>query len=159
MANETLSATTRIQAPAETIFAVLADPANHAAIDGTGWVREPLDGQPLTSSGQVFRMAMYHANFNSPDGNYQMANRVEVLERPRAISWKPGQDQGDGHLRLGGWIWRYDLAPVGPTETEVTLSYDWSAVPDALRQHITFPPFPPEHLENSLTHLAELSAS
>ncbi len=37
-----------INAPAEAIFAVLADPAKHAAIDGTGWVREPLDGQPLT---------------------------------------------------------------------------------------------------------------
>ncbi|MBO0894046.1 MAG: SRPBCC family protein [Acidimicrobiales bacterium] len=157
MANETLSATTRIEAPADTIFAVLADPANHAAIDGTGWVRQTLDGQPLTATGQVFRMAMYHPNH--PDGNYEMANRIEVLDRPRAISWKPGQDPGDGNLRFGGWIWRYDLAPVGPSETEVTLSYDWSAVPDVVRQRIGFPPFPPEHLENSLTHLAELVPS
>jgi hypothetical protein len=52
-------------------------------------------------------MAMYHANH--PDGNYQMANRVQVFDPPRAISWEPGQDTGDGRLRFGGWVWRYDL--------------------------------------------------
>jgi uncharacterized protein YndB with AHSA1/START domain len=154
MADETLSATTIINAPAEAIFAVLADPARHAAIDGTGWVREPLDSQPLTATGQVFRMTMYRANHR--DGSYQMANRVQVFDPPHAISWEPGQDTGDGDLRFGGWVWRYDLAPAGPSGTRVTLSYDWSAVPDPLRQHIGFPPFPPDHLGNSLTHLAGL---
>jgi uncharacterized protein YndB with AHSA1/START domain len=154
MADETVSATTIIDAPAEAIFAVLADPARHAAIDGTGWVGEPLDGQPLTAAGQVFRMAMYHANH--PDGNYQMANRVQVFDPPRAISWEPGQDTGDGNLRFGGWVWRYDLAPAGTSGTKVTLYYDWSAVPEFLRQHIEFPPFPPDHLGNSLAHLADL---
>jgi len=154
MAGETVSATTIINAPAEAIFAVLADPAKHAAIDGTGWVRGPLDSQLLTAAGQVFRMAMYHAGH--PDGSYRMANRVQVFDPPHAISWEPGQDSGDGDLRFGGWAWRYDLAPAGPSGTTVTLSYDWSAVPGFLRQHIGFPPFPPDHLGNSLTHLAGL---
>jgi uncharacterized protein YndB with AHSA1/START domain len=154
MADETVSATTIINAPAEAIFAVLADPARHAAIDGTGWVCEPLDSQPLTAAGQVFRMAMFHANH--PDGNYQMANRVQVFDPPRAISLEPGQDAGDGNLRFGGWVWRYDLAPAGTSGTKVTLYYDWSAVPEFLRQHIGFPPFPPDHLGNSLAHLAGL---
>jgi uncharacterized protein YndB with AHSA1/START domain len=154
MADETVSATTIINAPAEAIFAVLADPARHAAIDGTGWVGEALDGQPLTAAGQVFRMAMYHANH--PDGNYQMANRVQVFDPTRAISWEPGQDTGDGNLRFGGWVWRYDLAPAATSGTKVTLYYDWSAVPEFLRQHIEFPPFPLDHLGNSLAHLADL---
>jgi uncharacterized protein YndB with AHSA1/START domain len=154
MADETVSATTIINAPVEAIFAVLADPARHAAIDGTGWVCESLDSQLLTAAGQVFRMAMYHAGH--PDGSYQMANRVQVFDPPRAISWLPGQDSGDGGLRFGGWVWRYDLAPAAPSGTTVTLSYDWSAVSDFLRQHIGFPPFPPDHLANSLAHLAEL---
>jgi uncharacterized protein YndB with AHSA1/START domain len=154
MADETVSATTIINAPAEAIFAVLTDPVRHAAIDGTGWVREPLDSQPLTAAGQVFRMAMYHANH--PEGNYQMANRVQVFDPPRAISWEPGQDTGDGNLRFGGWVWRYDLAPAGTSGTKVTLYYDWSAVPESLRQHIEFPPFPTDHLGNSLAHLADL---
>lgn len=155
MSEETVSASTIIDAPAEAVFAVLADPAKHAAIDGTGWVRASVDGQRLTAAGQVFRIAMYHPNH--PDGNYQMANRVQVFDPPRAISWEPGQDAGDGSLRFGGWIWRYDLTPAGPSGTEVTLSYDWSAVPDFLREHIGFPPFPPDHLGNSLAHLAGLA--
>jgi hypothetical protein len=50
MTNETVSAITTIKAPAEAVFAVLADPSNHPAIDGTGWVRESLDGQRLTET-------------------------------------------------------------------------------------------------------------
>src|SRR5215472_19244211 len=61
MTGETVSAATIINAPAEAIFAVLADPARHAAIDGTGWVREYVDSTPLIAAGQVFRMAIYHA--------------------------------------------------------------------------------------------------
>jgi uncharacterized protein YndB with AHSA1/START domain len=157
MAGETISESTLINAPAEAIFAVLTDPAKHAAIDGTGWVREPSDRQPLTAAGQVFRMGMYHPNH--PDGNYQMANQVQVFDPPHAISWRPGTDAGDGSLQFGGWVWRYDLAPAGPSGTKVTLSYDWSAVPGSLRQHIRFPPFPPDHLGNSLAHLASLATA
>ena len=158
MTNESLSATVTIKAPAETVFAIIADPASHAAIDGTGWVRDPPDRQPLTASGQIFRMAMYHPDH--PNGNYEMANVVEVFDPPHAISWKPGYDPGNGVLRFGGWIWRYDLAPLGPSETEVRLSYDWSAVPEEVRRTgPVFPPFPPDHLHNSLNHLADLVPS
>jgi uncharacterized protein YndB with AHSA1/START domain len=157
MSGDTLSATTIINAPAEAVFAVLADPASHAAIDGTGWVREAPDSRPLTAAGQVFRMNMYHPNH--PNKDYQMANQIQVFDQPRAISWKPGYDTDDGGLGFGGWVWRYDLTPAGTTATEVTLSYDWSAVPDDIRERIGIPPFPPEHLSNSLDHLAALVVS
>ena len=139
MASAAISVSITIKAPAEAIFAVLIDPAKHAAIDGTGWIRDPLDRQSLTAPGQIFRMAMYHANH--PNGKYEMANRVQVFDRPHAISWEPGHDPGDGNVRFDGWIWRYDLAPLGPSETEVRLSYDWSAVPEEERQQGQFPPF------------------
>ena len=154
MADDTVFATRVINASAQAVFAVLADPAKHAAIDGTGWVCEARDGKPVTAAGQVFRMSMYHPDH--PDGNYEMANLVVVFDPPNAISWKPGYDSEDGSLAFGGWIWRYDLAPAGPSDTEVTLTYDWSAVPGPVREHIGFPPFPPDHLSNSLAHLAEL---
>ena len=154
---ENVSATLTVAVPAATVFAVLADPATHAAIDGTGWVQEAVDRAPLTEVGQIFRMDMYHAGH--PDGDYQVVNQVQVLDPPRAIGWLTGQQKDDGHLELGGWIWRYDLAPLGPSETEVTLSYDWSAVPQFIRERgIHFPPFGPEHLTNSLRHLAGLAA-
>ncbi|MGH3418089.1 MAG: phosphotransferase [Streptosporangiaceae bacterium] len=39
-----------------------------------------------------------------------------------------------------------------------TLTYDWSAVLQSIREYLQFPPFGPEHLINSLRHLAELAA-
>jgi hypothetical protein len=157
MADTSVSATAIIDASAEVIFAILADPAKHAAIDGTGWVVESLGSQPIAAAGQIFRMTMYHPNH--PDGNYEMANRIEVFEPPTAICWKPGYDADDGSLRFGGWTWRYDLTPAGPSQTEVKLTYDWSAVPMPTREHIGFPPFPSDHLGSSLAHLAELAVA
>jgi len=149
--------TTTIQAPADVVFVVLADPSTHAAIDGTGWVRESLDGERLTQTGQIFRMAMYHENH--PDKDYEMANRVEVFDAPHAIAWQPGQGPDNASLEFGGWSWRYDLKPVGSAQTQVTLTYDWSRVPSYLREHIEFPPFDAQHLDNSLKHLAELAVA
>ena len=88
-----------------------------------------------------------------------MVNQVKVLDAPRAIAWLTGTEQGDGSFEFGGWVWRYDLRPVGPSETEIRLSYDWSEVPRYIRDRgIHFPPFGPEHLPNSLRHLAGLAA-
>lgn len=155
MTDETMSTTCTVNVPADTVFAVLADPTTHQAIDGTGWVRESLDGKRLTGAGQVFRMAMYHDNYGGM--HYEMANRVEVFEPPHAIAWLPGQGADDAALEFGGWIWRYDLEPLDDDRTQVTLTYDWSAVPPALREHIQFPPFDRQHLDNSLKHLAGLA--
>ncbi len=152
---ECVTASITIEAAQEAVFSVLVDPSAHADIDGTGWVRESLDGDRITAAGQVFRMAMYHENH--PDKNYKMANRVEVFEEPRAIAWKPGQESTEsGEINFGGWIWRYDLEKNGPSRTTVTLTYDWSAVPADIREDIGFPPFGPDHLANSLQHLADL---
>jgi uncharacterized protein YndB with AHSA1/START domain len=165
MTKDTISASTTVNAPVDTVFAVLADPTTHEAIDGTGWVRQPHDDKRLTGTGQIFRMAMYHDNH--PNKHYEMANRVEVFEPPRAIAWQPGAEPRHipGHpnpddtaeLEFGGWIWRYDLQPVADDRTEVTLTYDWSGVPQERRDVIQFPPFEAQHLDNSLKHLAELA--
>jgi hypothetical protein len=103
-------------------------------------------------------MGMFHPDH--PDGHYQVANRVQVFEPPTAIAWQPGYDDADdGSLRFGGWTWRYDLAPAGAAATRVTLTYDWSAVPDSIRAYLQFPPFAPGHLDRSLAHLARLATS
>jgi Polyketide cyclase / dehydrase and lipid transport len=156
MEAEQVAATTTIDASPDAIFAVLADPGTHAAIDGTGWVRASLDHSPLTKVGQVFRMAMYHDNH--PDKHYEMDNMVVTCAPPRAIAWEPGQrSEQTGELEFGGWVWRYDLAPA-PTGTTVTLTYDWSGVPPRVRDYIQFPPFSTDHLDNSLQHLADMVA-
>jgi len=156
MENEQVSASITIEAAPEAVFAVLTDPSAHADIDGTGWVRESLDGDRIAAPGQVFRMAMYHPNH--PDKNYRIANLVEVFDEPRAVAWKPGNESAEtGELSFGGWTWRYDLEPVDPARTVVTLTYDWSAVPSEVREYLHFPPFPPDHLDNSLQHLRDLA--
>jgi Polyketide cyclase / dehydrase and lipid transport len=156
-----ITATATVNAPVEAVFDVLADPSTHQAIDGTGWVRGPLDGQRLTEVGQIFRMAMYHENH--PEKDYEMANRVEVIDPPRAIAWQPGQGPdergyllGGAEREFGGWIWRYDLESAAPGRTRVTLTYDWSGVPPQMLD-IEFPPFEAQHLDNSLKNLAALA--
>jgi len=82
-----------------------------------------------------------------------------VFDEPRAIAWQPGQESPEtGELSFGGWTWRYDLELTGPSRTTVTLTYDWSAVPARVREHIQFPPFGHDHLDNSLKHLSDLVA-
>ncbi|WNO75180.1 MULTISPECIES: SRPBCC family protein [unclassified Streptomyces] len=153
---ENVSATLTVAVPPARVYAVLADPTTHASIDGTGWVQAAVDPVSLTDVGQIFRMDMYHPGH--PDGDYQVFNEVQVADPPRAIGWRTGYDpKGDGHLEFGGWFWRYDLTPLGPSGTEVTLTYDWSAVPQSVREYLRFPPFGPDHLGNSLRHLAEIT--
>ncbi|GHH41980.1 SRPBCC family protein [Lentzea cavernae] len=152
MDREFVSATLTFDVPAERVFEVLADPATHAAIDGTGWVQDVVDRAPLTEVGQVFRMAMYHPNH--PDGNYETANEVTVVEPPRAIAWRTGYRKDDGELGFGGWFWRYDITPLSAHEAEVTLTYDWTDVGPEVREYLEFPMFGPDHLAGSLRNLA-----
>ena len=155
MAGEDVSASRVVEAAPEAVFAVLADPASHASIDGTGWVRASAEGGRITAAGQVFRMAMHHDDH--PDGDYETANQVVWFDPPRVIGWRTGTKSPEtGELSFGGWTWRYDLVGLGPSRTDVTLTYDWSAVGPDVRSYLTFPPFPPDHLAASLAHLATL---
>src|SRR5579885_1355307 len=104
MAEENVSATLTFAVPAARVFAALADPTIHAAIDGTGWVRESVDRPPLTGVGQIFRMDMYHSGH--PNGDYQTVNKVVVFDPPRAIGWLTGYEKDDGEFEFGGWLWR-----------------------------------------------------
>ena len=55
-----ISATKVIDAPADAVFAVLADPNQHTALDGGGMVKGP-EGKaaPIGGIGQVFAMNMH----------------------------------------------------------------------------------------------------
>ena len=140
-----------VAAPPPEVFALLTDPARHHQTEPTDWVRGPLDAAPapITEVGQVFGIEMFHENAG---GRYDMHNRVIAFEPDRTVAWEPGQYEPDGTLGTGGWTWRYDLAPEG-RGTLVTLTYDWSAVPPALREEFGLPPFPPEFLAQSLEAL------
>ncbi|AXK46732.1 SRPBCC family protein [Brachybacterium saurashtrense] len=135
------------------VYALLTDPAQHHRTEPTDWVRGPLEAEPapLTQVGQVFGIEMFHENAG---GRYDMHNEVIALEPERTVAWRPGQYGPDGELGSAGWTWRYDLAAEGEG-TRVTLTYDWSKVPEFLREQFSLPPFPPSFLDESLAALEE----
>ncbi|MGH3188666.1 MAG: hypothetical protein ACRDOL_15615 [Streptosporangiaceae bacterium] len=102
MADGFVSVSRRIEAPAERLFALLADSANHPLIDGSGMVREPAPSVRLSRTGDAFVMDMHHEEF----GDYQMRN--EVVESCRLlVAWALPADPGggrpaDGDRRLPG---------------------------------------------------------
>ena len=99
-----------IDAPAETVFAILADPRQQTRIDGSGSVRGLLAGPDRLSKGATFGVDM--KLFGVP---YKMRNTVVEFEEGRRIAWR----------HFGGHRWRYVLEP---TEggTRVTESFDYS---------------------------------
>lgn len=142
--------TRTIDAQPATVFALLSDPARHHETEPGDWVRGAIEPKPITEVGQVFGMQMYATGAG---GEYVMHNRVTAFDQDRTIGWEPGQYDESGTLGTGGWWWRYDLA-AQDQRTAVTLTYDWSAVPQQLREQLGgFPVFTPEFLDESLAAL------
>ena len=146
MAEENVSATLIVAAPVTRVFAVLADPATHAAIDGTGWVQEAADRAPLTEVGQLFRMDMHHGAH--PDGDYQVVNKVAGARRAA------GHRLADRVPRRTTASWSSAAGPGGTTSRRAVRPRPRSSSPTTGRRcrssirdrGIQFPPFGPEHL-------------
>jgi uncharacterized protein YndB with AHSA1/START domain len=95
-----------IPAPADRIFALLADPGRHREIDGSGTVRDPKGPVQTLELGSKFGMSM---KLGVP---YSMVSTVIEYEDGRRIAWQtrpPGRIPGK---LAGGRIWRYELEPV-----------------------------------------------
>jgi hypothetical protein len=60
MADGSVPVSRRIEAPAEQLFALLADLANHPLFDGSGMVLEPAPAVRLSGTGDMFVMNMHH---------------------------------------------------------------------------------------------------
>jgi uncharacterized protein YndB with AHSA1/START domain len=95
-----------IAAPADEIFAVLADPARHQEIDGSGTVRQPTKAPARLSLGARFGMGM---RIGAP---YKMVSVVTEFEEGRRIAWRPVPDYPVVNRLVGGRTWRYELEPV-----------------------------------------------
>ena len=110
MSASDVSASTVIAAPATTIFMILADPRQHARIDGSGTVRGVVAGPDRLELGSEFGMSM---KMGAP---YKIKNRVVEFEEGRLIAWR----------HFNGHRWRWRLEPVGDGTTRVTEEFDWS---------------------------------
>jgi uncharacterized protein YndB with AHSA1/START domain len=92
-----------IHAPASEIFDILADPARHQDIDGSGTVRGTPDGSQRLALGSKFGMDM------KAGIGYSMVNTVVEFEENRLIAWQPRPSLAFARLFIGGRIWRYEL--------------------------------------------------
>jgi uncharacterized protein YndB with AHSA1/START domain len=94
-----------INAPPETIFDVLANPAKHALIDGSGMLQgaDAVDSERL-ALGVTFGMGM------KLGVRYSTVNTVVEFEENRRIAWQTGP-KGKLEPYVAGRIWRYELEP------------------------------------------------
>jgi uncharacterized protein YndB with AHSA1/START domain len=97
-----------VQAPADDIFAILADPRRHADFDGSGSVRGAVSGPERLSLGAKFGMDM---RLGLP---YRISSQVKEFEEGRRIAWS----------HIGGHRWRYELQPLPDGSTLVTETFD-----------------------------------
>ena len=98
-----------IDAPPEKIFDVIADPAQHPVIDGSGSVKHVRGTATRLALGSKFGMGM---RVGLP---YMVRNTVVEFEEGRRIAW----------WHLAHNIWRYELEPVAGG-TRVVETFDWS---------------------------------
>ena len=130
-----VSVSRRIEAPADRIFELLANPARHIELDGSGMLRGLSSGGPVSAVGDRFVMKMYFDRFG---GDYLMDNHVVEFVPGRRIAWAPAAGDGragNGATPIGvpvGHRWIFELAPDGEA-TVVTETYDCSEAPESLR--------------------------
>lgn len=149
MPRRQVSGTAVIAAPAERIFALLTDPAQHPLIDGTGSVLAVRDGGPgRLRLGSTFAMDM---KIGAP---YKILNTVVEYDQDRLIAWR----------HFYGHRWRWQLRPLddGPdgARTQVTETFDWSTARFPLL--LTLSRFPRRNrrgIEKSLVRLAHRAAA
>src|ERR1700721_2844961 len=73
-----------IEASAERIFEILADPQRHMDFDGSGMLRGAVLDRPISAVGDTFTMKMHRLG-----DDYLMLNYVGEFERDRRIFWEP----------------------------------------------------------------------
>ena len=156
-AEERISATRRIAAPAATIFAIVTDPAGQVAIDGSHMLVAAPDATRLRAVGDSFAMDMdREALGDMPLGKYQVLNTVTGYEPDRLLEWNVGSAER-GPL---GHVYGYELAVVDDDATDVTSYCDWSGISDAVRERVAHWPIVPKMaLISSLEKLDALATS
>ena len=110
------SATRTIDAPAKEIFDILSNPERHKETDNSGSVVSADQAERLKAVGDTFTM-----NMTKEDGDYQTKNEVFAFQEDRVIGWT-NLENITAEVKVGA-KWLYELEPVDPDHTEVTLTY------------------------------------
>ncbi|WP_328607949.1 SRPBCC family protein [Amycolatopsis sp. NBC_00345] len=139
MGTRQVSRTAVIAASPEQLFELLADPAKHPLIDGSGTVRASREGGPdRLSLGARFGMEM------KMGASYRIQNTVVEFEENRLIAWR----------HFMGHRWRWLLKPLDGGKTEVTETFDWSTAKSPLAIRLAgFPKKNAQGIEQTLERL------
>lgn len=115
-----VSAERVVAAPAATIFALIADPAQQPRWDGNDNLAEAAPGQRVRRAGETFVM--------TNRGGRVRENHVVEFTEGRRIAWRPSEvgSPPPGHL----WGWELEVVPEG---TLVRHTYDWTELNDPNR--------------------------
>ena len=117
--NKLISASNFVPATPHEIFELLANPAMHSVIDGSGSVLAPKDTAPQRLSlNATFGMSM------KKGAPYKITNTVVEFVEGKQIAWR----------HFGGHVWRYILEPTqGGTMVTEQFSYGTSKSPLMLK--------------------------
>jgi hypothetical protein len=136
-----------IAAEPQRLFDIVADPAMHPVMDGSGTVRASRTGGPQRlSAGAKFGMDM---KMGAP---YKIVNTVVEFDEPNVIAWR----------HFNGHVWRYLFESVdgdaGTSHTKVT--EQWDARPAKNRVFLRLAGFPGRNRKGivaTLDRLADLA--
>lgn len=142
MTGAVISESIVVDAPPSVVFAILADPRQHARIDGSGTVQALLEGPERLSQGATFGVRM---RLGAP---YTIKNTVVEFDEDRRIAWR----------HFAGHRWRYELEPVGDG-TRVTESFDYSRYPTLAAKVLELASFPARNRQGIRDTLPKLKAA
>lgn len=135
---QAVSVSRDIPEPADRIFDLLASPAGHARIDGSGMVRDAISGPDRLALG-----ARFHMEMKAGPLPYKIHSEVVEFEENRRIAW----------AHLGKHRWRYELQPIDGG-TRVTETFDWSTA--RIGWIIEVAGYPDKHPANMAATLARI---
>lgn len=136
-----------LRASAEDIFDVLADPARHADIDGSGSVRNALSGNPS----RLFLGARFAMDMRL-GAAYRITNEVVEFEEGHRIAWR----------HFNGHIWRYVLTAAesaASAEPATLVTEQWDPTPARHRVALRLLGFPRRNRRGMRATLARLAAA
>jgi hypothetical protein len=140
MSSHVVAVTRTIPVDAQRIFDLIADPANHPLIDGSGTVKATNGDVPTRLAlGTKFGMSM------KAGAPYKISNTVSEFEEGRLIGWH----------HFHGHVWRYILEPV-EGGTKVTEQFDWTKAKSRLAIVLSrFPDRNRKAMERTLERIEE----
>ena len=116
-----VSASREVGAPVETVFELVADPAEQPRWDGNDNLATADGGQRVRRVGDVFTTRLTSGALRE--------NHVVEFEEGGLLAWRPAEpgQEPPGHL------WRWAVHPAGEGRTRVVHTYDWTELTDERR--------------------------